>query len=48
MNAPGAWQPVIDHWGPFSERPIPTQSVIIADARVLHLHKKSGFHKIEL
>ncbi len=39
-NAPGAWQPVIDHWGPFSERSIPPQSVIIADARVLHLHQK--------
>lgn len=40
VNPPGAWQPVVDHWGPFASRSVPDDSVIIADARVLRLHKK--------
>ncbi|MBL9037059.1 MAG: 3-dehydroquinate synthase, partial [Archangium sp.] len=38
MKAPGAWRPVVDVWGPFTERKLPDDAVIIADERVLRLH----------
>ncbi|MEN9798971.1 MAG: hypothetical protein RL653_2667 [Pseudomonadota bacterium] len=40
MNAPGAFQPPSDAWGPFESlcRGLPSRSFVLADARVLRLH----------
>ncbi len=40
-NAPGAWRPVVDHWGAFSDRQMPEKAVVIVDALVLQLHGKA-------
>ncbi len=37
--APGSWRPVVDRWGPFVERDVPDDALVVADARVLRLHK---------
>jgi 3-dehydroquinate synthase len=44
MNAPGAWSPPEDRWGPFEQlcRTLPSGCFVVADARVLRLHPAVG------